>query len=55
MTVAAAMPKAASPPVLGDADSIENHIRDTFTAGADLCDPDATRLLWKIHALRSTG
>ena len=31
--------------VLDDADSIENHIRDTFTAGADLCDPDATRFV----------
>jgi L-aspartate oxidase len=29
--------------VLDDADSIESHIQDTFTAGAGLCDPAATR------------
>ena len=31
--------------VLDDADSIENHIKDTFTAGAGLCDPVATRFV----------
>jgi len=29
--------------VLDAADSVESHIEDTFTAGADLCDPEATR------------
>jgi L-aspartate oxidase len=29
--------------VLDDADSIEAHIQDTYTAGAGLCDPAATR------------
>ena len=31
--------------VLDTADSIEAHIQDTFTAGAGLCDPDATRFV----------
>jgi L-aspartate oxidase len=31
--------------VLDTADSVEAHIRDTFTAGAGLCDPDATRFV----------
>ena len=31
--------------VLSPDDSIENHIRDTYIAGAGLCDPDATRLV----------
>ncbi|MCX8085410.1 MAG: L-aspartate oxidase [Rhodocyclaceae bacterium] len=31
--------------VLDDADSIESHIQDTFTAGAGLCDPVATRFV----------
>jgi L-aspartate oxidase len=31
--------------VLDDADSIEAHIQDTFTAGAGLCDPVATRFV----------
>ncbi|TRZ90312.1 MAG: L-aspartate oxidase [Rhodocyclaceae bacterium] len=31
--------------VLDPADSIEAHISDTFTAGAGLCDPDATRFV----------
>jgi L-aspartate oxidase len=31
--------------VLDDADSIEAHIQDTFTAGAGLCDPAATRFV----------
>jgi L-aspartate oxidase len=31
--------------VLDTADSIEAHIRDTFIAGAGLCDPDATRFV----------
>ena len=31
--------------VLNDADSIEAHIQDTFTAGAGLCDPAATRFV----------
>jgi L-aspartate oxidase len=31
--------------VLDDADSIEAHIKDTFTAGAGLCDPRATRFV----------
>ena len=31
--------------VLDDADSIEEHIHDTFTAGAGLCDPKATRFV----------
>ncbi|MDR0716972.1 MAG: L-aspartate oxidase, partial [Azoarcus sp.] len=31
--------------VLDTADSIEAHIRDTFTAGAGLCDPAATRFV----------
>jgi L-aspartate oxidase len=29
--------------VLDDTDSVEAHIKDTFTAGAGLCDPTATR------------
>jgi L-aspartate oxidase len=31
--------------VLDDTDSIESHIQDTFTAGAGLCDPVATRFV----------
>jgi L-aspartate oxidase len=31
--------------VLDPADSIESHIEDTFTAGAGLCDPEATRFV----------
>jgi L-aspartate oxidase len=31
--------------VLDDADSVEAHIQDTFTAGAGLCDPAATRFV----------
>jgi L-aspartate oxidase len=31
--------------VLDTADSVEAHIRDTFTAGAGLCDPAATRFV----------
>jgi len=31
--------------VLDDADSVESHIQDTFTAGAGLCDPVATRFV----------
>jgi L-aspartate oxidase len=31
--------------VLDDTDSIEAHIQDTFTAGAGLCDPAATRFV----------
>ena len=31
--------------VLDDTDSIEAHIQDTFTAGANLCDPAATRFV----------
>lgn len=31
--------------VLDPADSFESHIRDTLTAGAGLCDPEAVRLL----------
>ena len=31
--------------VLDDADSIQAHIQDTFTAGAGLCDPNATRFV----------
>ena len=31
--------------VLDDTDSIEAHIKDTFTAGAGLCDPVATRFV----------
>lgn len=31
--------------VLGPDDSVEDHIRDTFTAGAGLCDPKATRYI----------
>ena len=31
--------------VLDTADSIEAHIQDTFTAGAGLCDPEATRFV----------
>jgi L-aspartate oxidase len=31
--------------VLDDSDSIEAHIKDTFTAGAGLCDPTATRFV----------
>jgi L-aspartate oxidase len=31
--------------VLDDTDSIEAHIQDTFTAGAGLCDPQATRFV----------
>ncbi len=31
--------------VLDTADSIEAHVQDTFTAGAGLCDPDATRFV----------
>jgi L-aspartate oxidase len=31
--------------VLDDADSVESHIQDTFTAGAGLCDPAATRFV----------
>jgi L-aspartate oxidase len=31
--------------VLDDTDSIEAHIQDTFTAGAGLCDPTATRFV----------
>ncbi|HTY99638.1 MAG TPA: FAD-dependent oxidoreductase, partial [Rhodocyclaceae bacterium] len=31
--------------VLDDRDSIEAHIQDTFTAGAGLCDPEATRMV----------
>jgi len=31
--------------VLDDADSIESHLQDTFDAGADLCDPVATRFV----------
>ncbi len=31
--------------VLDDADSIQAHIQDTFTAGAGLCDPKATRFV----------
>lgn len=31
--------------VLDDTDSIESHVQDTFTAGAGLCDPVATRFV----------
>ncbi|WP_068634820.1 L-aspartate oxidase [Thauera butanivorans] len=31
--------------VLDTADSIEAHVQDTFTAGAGLCDPEATRFV----------
>ncbi len=31
--------------VLDDADSVESHIQDTFTAGGGLCDPAATRFV----------
>ncbi|KAF0165009.1 MAG: nadB [Rhodocyclaceae bacterium] len=31
--------------VLDPADSVEAHVNDTFTAGAGLCDPDATRFV----------
>ena len=31
--------------VLDDTDSVEAHIKDTFTAGAGLCDPTATRFV----------
>ena len=31
--------------VLDDTDSVADHIQDTFTAGAGLCDPDATRFV----------
>ena len=31
--------------VLDPADSVESHIEDTFTAGAGLCDPEATRFV----------
>jgi L-aspartate oxidase len=31
--------------VLDPADSVEAHIDDTFTAGAGLCDPNATRFV----------
>jgi len=31
--------------VLDPADTIEAHVNDTFTAGAGLCDPDATRFV----------
>ena len=31
--------------VLDGTDSIEAHIQDTFTAGAGLCDPAATRFV----------
>ena len=29
--------------VLGDGDSFESHVQDTYVAGAGLCDPEATR------------
>lgn len=31
--------------VLGEHDSFESHVQDTFIAGAGLCAPDATRLV----------
>ncbi len=31
--------------VLDGTDSVESHIQDTFTAGAGLCDPGATRFV----------
>ncbi|MCL2645093.1 MAG: FAD-dependent oxidoreductase, partial [Betaproteobacteria bacterium] len=40
---ASALAQGGIAAVLDTADSIEAHIRDTFDAGAGLCNPDATR------------
>ncbi len=38
--------------VLGEQDSFQSHVEDTLTAGAGLCDPDATRFIVE-HAPRA--
>ncbi|MDR2031721.1 MAG: L-aspartate oxidase, partial [Azoarcus sp.] len=44
-TSASALAQGGIAAVLDTADSVEAHIRDTFTAGAGLCDPAVTRFV----------